>query len=110
MHERVADRAFDRLAEPRASHKEGVNIHPISIERNIRSVGFLVVYRNENQIDVGSGPYRVVREAAAENGREDRRIHFYLLDECIERFVELLLNRAVPHHCWSVPFTSMSYL
>src|SRR5262245_24215991 len=41
-----------------------------------------------------------MRQAAAEDGRQDRAILFYLLDKRIERIAEFLLYRLVPH-AWS---------
>ena len=41
VHERVADRAFDRLAELRARHEERVDVDPVRVQRQVRRSTFL---------------------------------------------------------------------
>ena len=97
VREGIADGAFDGLAELRSRHQERVNINTVRVQRQIRALDLLVIDGDEHEVDVGLFPDRVVRQAAAEDGGEDRAIIFHLLDERIKCFAELLLNRAVSH-------------
>ena len=92
VHERVADRAFDGLAELRARHQERVDVDAVRIERQVGPFELLVVDGDQHQVDIGLRPDGVVRQAAAEDGRQDRPIPFDLRDEIVERLGELLLD------------------
>src|SRR5262245_23657584 len=97
MHEGVVNRAFDRLAELSAWHEERMNVHPVRVKRQSSRGRLLVVNRHEHEVNVGLCPDGVVRQAAAEDGRENGVVLFYLLDERSKRFSELLLGRPVVH-------------
>ena len=92
VHERIAYGAFDGLAELRARDQERVDVDPIRIERQVGLFELLIVNRDQHQVDIGLGPDGVVREAAAEYGRQDRAIPFHLGDEIVERLGEFLLD------------------
>ena len=81
MHERIVQRAYHRLAELRARHEKRVHVHSLRVKREIRRIHLLVVDRHDHQVDVGLRPHRVVRQTAAEDGREDRTVPFHLLDK-----------------------------
>ncbi len=85
MHERVADRPFRGLAELCPRHEDGVDVHPVGIERQVSGLHLLVVDGHEHQIDIRLGPYLVVGQAATEDRRQDRAVLLHLLDERLER-------------------------
>ena len=58
----------------------------------------LVVDRHQHEVDVGLRPDGVVRQAAAEDGREDRAVRLHLLDQRVERGGELLLDVRLVNH------------
>ena len=66
---------------------------PSAYSATSAALDLLVVDRHEHQVDVGLRPDRVVRQAAAEDGREDRAVLLHLLDQRVERRGELLLDR-----------------
>src|SRR5207245_6461191 len=86
---------------------ERVNIHSTGIERQARLLQLLIVYRHQCQIDVGLRPDGIVRQAAAEDSRQDRPILFHLRDKIVERIGELFLDGlCLSAHCsrlWSAP-------
>jgi hypothetical protein len=92
VHERIAYRAFDGFAELRARDQERVYVDPIRIERQVGPFELLVVDGDQDEVDIGLGPDGVVREAAAEDGGEDRAIPLDLGDEIVERPGELFLD------------------
>jgi hypothetical protein len=67
-------------------------VDAIGIEREVGPFELLVVDGDQDEIDIGLGPDGVVREAAAEDGGEDRAILADLRDEIVERPGELLLD------------------
>ena len=77
-----------------ARHEDRVDVHAVRVQRQVRRLHLLVVDGHEHQVDVGLRPDRVVRQAAAEDGGEDRAVLFHLLDERVERGGELLLDRS----------------
>ena len=92
MHERVADRAFDGLAELGPRHQERVDVHATGVQRQARLLHLLIVDGHQRQVDVGLRPDGIVRQAAAEDGRQDRAVLFHLLHQIVERLGELLLD------------------
>ena len=97
VYERVPDRAFDGPAELGARHQEGVDVHAVRIERDAVGLDLPVVDGDEGEVDIGSSPDEVVREAAAEDRREDRLVLANLLDERVERGGEGCANRVGIH-------------
>ena len=97
MHERVADRALDRLAKlRRAASRNAWTFTPSALrESAARSSLTPVVDGDEDQVDVGFGPDGVVRQAAAQNRGEDRPVEFHLLHQPIQGGLELSSNRLV---------------
>ena len=89
VHERVADRALDDLPELRARDEQRVDVHAVRVERLVAGRDLLVVDRHQHEIDVGLLPDGVVRQAAAENRRENRAIPLDLLDQRRERRREI---------------------
>jgi hypothetical protein len=92
VHERIPYGAFDGLTELRARYQERVDVDPIRVEREVGLFELLIVDGDQDQVDIGPGPDGVVREAAAEYGRQDRAIPSDLRDEIVERLGELLLD------------------
>ncbi len=100
MHEGIADGAFDRLAELRPRHQECMDVDSVGVKRQARCLQLLIVYRHQRQVDVGLRPDGIVREAAAEDGGQDRAVLFHLRDEDVERLGELLPDGLCPSaHC-----------
>ena len=85
------------LAELRARQQERVDVHAVGVERQARRLHLLVVDRHEHEIDVGLRPHRVVRQAAAQDRREDAAIVLELLDQRVERDGEVVLDGPVIH-------------
>ena len=69
------------LRNSAARQEEGVDVHPVRVERQVSCLHLLVVDRHEYQVDVGLGPDLVVRQAAAEDRRQDGAVLLHLLDE-----------------------------
>jgi hypothetical protein len=69
-----------------------VYVDAIRIEGEVCPFELLVVDGDQHQVDIGLGPYGVVREAAAKYGRQDRAVPSDLRDEIVERLGELLLD------------------
>jgi hypothetical protein len=92
VNEGIAHRAFDGLTELRAWDQERVYVDGIGVEGQVGPFELLIVDGDEDKIDIGFGPDGVVREAATENGGEDRAIFFDLRDEIVEGPGELLLD------------------
>ena len=69
------------LAEFCPRNEDGVDVHPVRIERQVACLDLLVVDGHEHQIDVRLGPDLVVRQAAAEDRRQDGAVLLHLLDE-----------------------------
>src|SRR4029077_4761657 len=83
----------DRLAELRPRHQERVDIHAVCVERQASlTIDLLVVDGHQRQVDIGLRPYGIVRQAATEDGCQDRPILFHLRDETVKRVGELLLD------------------
>ena len=74
-----------------------MDVHAVRIEREIRRFHFLVVHGDEHQVDVGPDPDSIVRQAAAQDGREYRAVLLHRVDEAIERRGKPLLNRSLFH-------------
>ena len=75
-----------------ARHEERVDVDAVGVERHVRRRHLLVVDRDEHQVDVGLRPDRVVRQAAAEDGREDGAVPLDLLDQRLEGDGKLLFD------------------
>lgn len=90
--EGVSNRSFDRFAEFGARDKKRVNIHTACEEREASALQLLVVDRDQCQVDIGLGPYRIVREATAENCSQNGPVAFHLGDEIVKRLRELFPN------------------
>jgi hypothetical protein len=99
VHERIGDRAFDGLAELRARHQQRMDVHAVGIQRDIAGLDFLVVNRDQHEIDVRLGPHRVVRQAAAQDGGKDGAILLDLFDQLVEGCGEFLMNRPAHESC-----------
>ena len=97
VRERVVNRPFDGVAKLRARHQDGVHVDAVGIERQAPGLHALVIHGDENQIDVGAVPHCVVRQAAAENGRQHGRILTHLCDERVERCGESMPDLSEIH-------------
>ena len=92
VHERIPDRAFDRLTKIGARDQEGVDVDPVGIEREAGPLEFLVVDGHQNEVDIGFCPDGVVGEAPAENGGENGAVLTDLRHEIVERRGEFLAD------------------
>ena len=95
VHEGIADGAFNHLAERRPRDEERVHVEAVGVQRTPGVLEFSVVDRDEHQIDVRFVPDLVVRQAAAEDRRENGPIVLDLFDERVERCTESLVDRLV---------------
>ena len=74
-----------------------MDVQPVRIERHVIGRNLLVVDGDERQIDVGPGPDLVVRQAATEDRSQDGTVLLHLLDKCVERLREPLLDWLLLH-------------
>jgi hypothetical protein len=95
--ERLAERSFRGPAEGGAWHQVDVHVRAVRVQRDVRRIDLPVVDRHEHEVDVGLRPHRVVRQAAAQDGGEDRTVFLHLRDERVERGGEPLLDCEVVH-------------
>ena len=97
VHERVANRSFDQLAELCPGHQQRMHVHPVRVERHVSSLNLLVVDGDQHQIDIGLRPDGVVRQAATEDGGQDGAVFLHLRDERVKCFTKPRLDRPVFH-------------
>ena len=97
VHEGVVGRPLDDLAKAGPRHQERVHVDPVGVQRHVPAGYQLVVDRDQPQIDVRAGPDGVVREAAAQDRRQDRPILLEILDQPVERARKVAANEVVRH-------------
>jgi hypothetical protein len=85
VHERVAQRAFDRPPKLSPGHQDGVHVDAVRRQGHVRRRHSLVINRDEHEVDVGLLPDGVVRQAAAKDGGQHRAVFADLADKDIER-------------------------
>ena len=69
-----------------------VDVHAFRVERQRAFIDLLIVYRDEHEVDVGFGPHRIVRQAAAEDGSQNGLVSPNLVDERVECRRELIAD------------------
>ena len=87
--EGIVRRALDHLPELAARDHEHVDVDAVGpglgMKRSVRRLDLPIVDGHEPEIDVRLLPHHVVREAAAEDRRENRLIGLDLFDQAVER-------------------------
>jgi hypothetical protein len=88
VEETTAKRPFSGLTKIGPGHEQGMYVDSVRIEREVSFRDFPVVDCDENEVDVGLVPNRVMRKAAAEHGSKDRAVAFDPGDQCIQSLRE----------------------
>ena len=57
-----------------------VNVHALGVQGHCRFLDPLLIDGDEHEVDVRLRPHRIVRQAAAQNGRENGAVSLELLD------------------------------
>ena len=97
VHERVAQRAFDRLTKLRPGHQDGVDVDAVRRQGDVRGRHPFVINRDEHEVDIGLFPDRVMRQAAAEDGGQHGVVFADLTDKDVERFGEATFDGLQVH-------------
>ena len=92
MKETAAKRPFSSFAKISPGHEQGMDVDAVCIKRESFFRDFPVVDCDENEIDVGLVPDRVMRKAATEHGRKDRAVVLDTGDQGIQRLRELVVG------------------